>query len=164
MIKIAIIIILILLLVITLYSYYCLSSQMINFEKSRLEHILKKEVEVSEKEKKIKTVTDCSNKNDSYQEAIKNINSIISSLNLPPGSVCQNYVGDEYKQTINNIKSIILQEKSHDQSVPTNSNNNINLDCKTNSENQLNIYHEVPQSFIESTGIEQKSESEYVYM
>lgn len=52
MIKTTIIIILILLLLITLYSYYCLSSRMINFERSRLEYILQKESELADKEKK----------------------------------------------------------------------------------------------------------------
>ena len=54
MIKITIIIILILLLLITLYSYYCLSSRMINFERARLEYILQKEQEIKTKERRIR--------------------------------------------------------------------------------------------------------------
>ena len=131
MIKTAIIIILILLLIITLYSYYCLSSRMVNFEKLRLEYILTKEGELNDKEKNIKTIADCSNKNDSYQEAIKNINSIIGNLNLPPGSICQKYIETEEKKTINDIKSIVLQEKLPMNSSLNNCANNIPITIPT---------------------------------
>jgi hypothetical protein len=151
MIKIAIIIILILLLVVTLYSYYCLSSKMINFEKSRLEYILKREEELNHKEQQIKVVTECSSKNDSYQEAIKNINGIIEKLNLPPGSICQNYNNDKDKQTINNIKSIILHEKSPQNQTDISGE----LIDKVVPENIVNIYHEVPTTYIETLEIEQ---------
>jgi len=82
MIKTIIIIILILLLVITLYSYYCLTSKMINFERTRLEYILQKETAVKIKESEVKVVADCSNKNFQYQMALKNINKILGELNI----------------------------------------------------------------------------------
>jgi hypothetical protein len=114
MIKIAIIIILVILLAITLYSYYCLSSRMIEFERSRLEFILNKEIATNEQEKKIKIISDCSNKNEQYQLAIKNINSVIGSLNLSPGSICQT---EDYadilkkdKLLINEIKGLVTGE------------------------------------------------------
>ena len=124
---------------------------MINFEKTRLEYILRKENELAITEKKIKTVTDCSSKNNSYQEAIKNINSIISNLNLPPGSICQNYNDDENKKTINSIKSIILNDNlpNTNNNINNNTNNNIELD-KIISENNVNIYHEVPAEYVRS--------------
>lgn len=82
MIKTTIIIILILLLFVTLYSYYCLSSRMINFERERLEYILKKDNELKTMEKNIKVISDCSNKNEKYKKAIQNINLIIEKLNF----------------------------------------------------------------------------------
>lgn len=82
MIKITIIIILILLLVITLYSYYCLSSRMTNFERARLEYILQKEAELGTKEKNIKVITDCSNKNEQLENALKNINKILGEIGI----------------------------------------------------------------------------------
>ena len=111
MIKIAIIIILVILLAITLYSYYCLSSRMIEFERSRLEFILKKESALNEQENKIKIISECSNKNEQYQQAIKNINTVIGNLNLPPGSICQteDYVDNlkKDKLVINEIKGLV---------------------------------------------------------
>jgi hypothetical protein len=59
MIKVTIIIILILLLLITMYSYYCLSSRMIDFERIRLEYILNKENQIMEKEQKLKIISNC---------------------------------------------------------------------------------------------------------
>lgn len=82
MIKITIIIILILLLIITLYSYYCLSSRMINFERARLEYILQKESELGTKEKNIKVISDCSNKNEQLENALTNINKIIGEIGI----------------------------------------------------------------------------------
>lgn len=110
MIKITTIVILILLLFITLYSYYCLSSRMIEFEKKRLEYILRKENELKDLELKIKIVSDCSIKNEQYQSAIKNINTIIDKLNLPPGSICKKYNENHDKKTIDNIKSLIFNK------------------------------------------------------
>ena len=82
MIKTSIIIILVLLLVITLYSYYCLSSRMINFERARLEYILQKETAVKIKESEVKVIADCSNKNLQYQMALENINKILGGVNI----------------------------------------------------------------------------------
>lgn len=86
MIKTTIIIILILLLLITLYSYYCLSSRMINFERSRLEYILQKESELADKEKNIKIVADCSDKNEQLSQLIYVINKIINNSGLGTSS------------------------------------------------------------------------------
>ncbi len=111
MIKITIIVILILLLLITLYSYYCLSSSMENFEQKRMEYILNKESELKKIESRIKIDSECLNKNQKYQTAIKGINDIIDKLNLPPGSICAKYSNEDDKNTIQTIKSIILENK-----------------------------------------------------
>lgn len=155
-----------LLLVITLYSYYCLSSRMINFEKSRLEFLLKKEEELNEREKNIKIVADCSIQNEKYQQTIENINSIIDKLNLPPGSICKKYTVGKDKQIIDNLKSIILEEK-----LPENSNLNNCAGSDVNNElvnelisaNNLQMYNEVPSNFIlPESELKSLSESEFV--
>lgn len=148
MIKITIIVILILLLLVTLYSYYCLSSSMIEFEQKRMEYILNKENELKNLENKIKTDTECVNKNDQYQTAIKGINAIIDKLNLPPGSICAKYSNEEDKKTISTIKSIILEK------IP-NLNQNQN---QTFPQPSPNILHEVPSSY--ASEHEQKQEQE----
>jgi ABC-type Zn2+ transport system substrate-binding protein/surface adhesin len=76
MIKNAIIIILMSLLLITLYSYYCLSKKMIDYEKKRLEYIINKENELVAKESKINKIEDC---NDKYLKC-KNILDQIDNL------------------------------------------------------------------------------------
>lgn len=87
MIKITIIIILILLLVITIYSYYCLSIKMINYERKRLEYILNKEQHLTHVENNIKMITDCNEKNEKYQLAIKDISSILLNLAKQSGTL-----------------------------------------------------------------------------
>lgn len=110
MIKITIIVILTMLLIITLYSYYCLSSSMIGFQKKRMEYILSKENELRNKEASIQVIADCGDKNNKYQQAIKGINAIIENIGLPPGSICSSCSNEEDKKTISNIKSLILSE------------------------------------------------------
>lgn len=129
MIKITIIVILILLLLITLYSYYCLSSKMIEFENKRLQYILNKENELNIMEKNIKVISNCTEKNEKYQQAIRNINTIIDKLNLPPGSICS-------KSNINKLN----------QEHKINQENKINQE----GENNLKILLEVPIQNIET--------------
>lgn len=106
MIKTSIIIILILLLVITLYSYYCLSSRMVNFERARLEYILQKETAVKIKESEVKVVADCSNKNFQYQMALENINKILGGVNI--GSISSaNDVNEKNDDIIKGIQNVI---------------------------------------------------------
>ena len=77
MIKNSIIIILILLLLITLYSYYCLSSKMLQYEKDRLETIINKENYVKLQESKIEEITNCNLKLSQFNEAFIQINKIM---------------------------------------------------------------------------------------
>jgi hypothetical protein len=119
MIKITIIIILILLLLITLYSYYCLSSRMINFERARLEYILQKESEVTSKEKNIKVVADCSNKNEQLSQALNNINKIIGNYRLNDSST-----GKNDSNVV--IHSEELNQSCNNHNNSNNLNNNIN--------------------------------------
>lgn len=100
-----------LLLVISIYSYYCLSSRMTDYEKKRLEFILNKEKELELLEKKIKQIAFCTEKNEKYQQAISDINTIIDKLNLPPGSVCKNYNPVHKKQQIDEHKYVNHEHK-----------------------------------------------------
>lgn len=80
---------------------------MVDFERDRLDFILKKESEVRDLESKVKVVADCSNKHEDLQNGIIEIYNIISKLNLPPGSICSNTQIDTDKQIIEEIKHII---------------------------------------------------------
>lgn len=172
MIKTTIIIILILLLLITLYSYYCLSSNMIEFEKTRLEFVLRKENEIKELESKIKVISNCNEKNEKYQQAIKSINSVIYELNLPPGSVCEN---PEYNN-INGHIDINIGKNEIDIKKPGQNDIAIKVENENimpklsihpvNSENEQHhvimnkdILHEVPNNLIQHTNSEIKHTS-----
>lgn len=115
MIKTTIIITLILLLVITLYSYYCLTSKMVNFERARLEYILQKESDVIKRESEVKVIADCSNKNFQYQMALENINKILGELNI--GTVNSttnineiNEINEKNEKNNHIVNSLINQE------------------------------------------------------
>jgi hypothetical protein len=55
---------------------------MINFERARLVHILQKESDLETKEKNIKVVLDCSNKNEQLSEALFDINKILEKSGI----------------------------------------------------------------------------------
>ena len=166
MIKTTIIIILILLLLITLYSYYCLSSSMIEFEKIRLEFVLRKENEIKELESKIKVISNCNEKNEKYQQAIKNINNVIYELNLPPGSVCENpeynNINGNIDITIGKNEIDIKKQESNNIAIKVENENKNTMPklsvYSVNSENEQHhilmnkdILHEVPNNLIVHT-------------
>jgi hypothetical protein len=78
MIKNTIIIILLLLLLITFYAYICLSTNMVDFQKERLSHILKKETEITHKEKKLLLTSECNDNLNKYKTMIDKITTDIS--------------------------------------------------------------------------------------
>ena len=78
MIKNTIIIILLLLLLITFYAYMCLSTNMMDFQKERMEHIIKKEKEIKEKERKLLSMGECNDNLHKYQNMIGRITTDIS--------------------------------------------------------------------------------------
>lgn len=78
MIKNTIIIILLLLLLITFYAYICLSTNMIDFQKERMEHIAKKEVYIKQKEQKLLSMTQCNDNLNKYKNMIGKITNDIS--------------------------------------------------------------------------------------
>jgi len=75
MIKNTIIVILLLLLLITFYAYMCLSSNMIDFQKERMEHIVKKEKELKHKEQKLVSMQECNDNLNKYKLLINKITS-----------------------------------------------------------------------------------------
>jgi len=131
MIKTTIIIILILLLLITLYSYYCLSSGVVNFERARLEYILQKESEIAIKEKNIKVISDCSNKNEQLLEALNNINIILEKLGINNSNI----INDKNNNIVKEIENII----THPEQIYKSNINNI-IEQKINTK----IISEVP--------------------
>ena len=78
MIKNTIIIILLLLLLITFYAYMCLSTNMMDFQKERMEHIIKKEKEIKEKERKLLSMGECNDNLHKYKNMIGRITTDIS--------------------------------------------------------------------------------------
>lgn len=149
MIKITIIIILILLLIITLYSYYCLSSRMINFERARLEYILQKESELGTKEKNIKVIANCSNKNEQLENALTNINKILGEV----GIGASNKIDDKNINIVKGIENII--NGKIDSNVVANPEQ-LSKSCNTNINNIINqsvsteILNEVPEKYLNS--------------
>ena len=73
MIKNTIIIILLLLLLITFYAYMCLSSNMIDFQKERMGHIVKKEQELKQKEQKLISMAECNDNLNKYKLLVNKI-------------------------------------------------------------------------------------------
>ena len=144
MIKITIIIILIILLSITLYSYYCLSSRMINFERARLEYILQKENELAIKEKNIKVVADCSNKNEKFKEAFDHINKILGEIGINNSNKTDNKNNDIIKEIENIIYGKIDSNiVAHPEQLSISNINNV-IEQSINTK----ILSEVPTEYI----------------
>ena len=145
MIKITIIIILILLLVITLYSYYCLSSKMVNFERTRLEYILQKESELQTKEKNIKVINNCSNKNEQLENALTNINRILEEIGIGKMDNFDDKNGNIVKGITNIINgkidsNIVANPDQINKSCGLNkNNNNISNNISNNNKNNDTI-------------------------
>lgn len=159
MIKTTIIIILILLLLITLYSYYCLSSRMINFERARLEYILQKEQEVKTKESSIKVVADCSNKNEQYLSALENINKILGEMNIRTENSTNDF-NEKNNNIIKGVQNVITGKINPDivanpENIQSCSNthnkqNNNDVDSLINQETiDVEMLSEVPSEYIE---------------
>lgn len=138
MIKTSIIIILVLLLVITLYSYYCLSSRMINFERARLEYILQKETAVKIKESEVKVIADCSNKNLQYQMALENINKILGGVNI--GTInSDDAINEKNDDIIKDIQNVITSKIVPDiVAEPENIQSYISKPDNQNKQNNIN--------------------------
>ena len=80
MIKNTIIAILVILLIVTIYSYICLSSTMMNYEKERMEFILNKEAEIKSRESTLLSQTKCNDELLKYKNVINKITADITNL------------------------------------------------------------------------------------
>jgi hypothetical protein len=148
---------------------------MTDFQKDRMQYILNKEAEVNEKEKNIKIVTDCTNKNEKYQEAIKNINGIITGLQLPPGSICERINKDGLENIDPNslagrahkiINEMIAQAESSSCPHPVLNNAQVNMSEHNNVLNEIKneikneINNEIPNELIAFIENKQQMKSE----
>lgn len=100
MIKNTIIVILLILLLITFYAYMCLSNNMTDFQKERMEHILKKENEIKQKEQNLITLTECNDNMNKYKNIIGRL-----STDLTKTVEDFNQIVKFINQTNNNISS-----------------------------------------------------------
>ena len=80
MIKNTIIAILVILLIVTIYSYICLSTSMLNYEKERMEFILNKEADIKSRESKLLTQTKCNDELLKYKNVINKITADLANL------------------------------------------------------------------------------------
>lgn len=117
MIKNTIIIILLLLLLITFYAYICLSSNMIDFQKERMEHIVKKEQELKQKEQKLISMAEC---NDNLNKYKLLVNKITSDLTKTTNEM--NLLSKYANQTNNSINNDInrLIQPTHSATIVLN--------------------------------------------
>jgi Tfp pilus assembly protein PilO len=99
MIKNTIIVILLLLLIITFYAYICLSSNMLDYEKERMQNILNKEVMLKQKEKELVNLKECNDTMNKYKNIINKL-SIDLTKSMSNFSEIVNYVNE----TNNNSK------------------------------------------------------------
>jgi hypothetical protein len=111
---------------------------MINFERSRLEYILQKETEINYKEKNIKIVSDCSNKNDKLTQALNGINKIIENT----GFSSSNKYDIKNNNIVKGIENIItgkidsnIVANPNQLSCVNNNNNNNNYNNNNNNDN-----------------------------
>lgn len=112
MIKNTIIVILLLLLLITFYAYMCLSNNMIDFQKERMEHILKKETEIKQKEKNLVTLAECNDNMNKYKNIISKLSTDLTKT------------VDDFNQIVKFVNQ-------------TNNTNNNSLNPTNNTENHL---------------------------
>jgi uncharacterized protein (UPF0333 family) len=80
MIKNTIIVILLLLLIITIYSYVCLSTNIVNYEKERMEFILTKESEVAAKQNILVETVKCNSDLTNYKSSIRKLTTDLNKL------------------------------------------------------------------------------------
>ncbi|AYV80367.1 MAG: hypothetical protein Gaeavirus41_1 [Gaeavirus sp.] len=89
MIKNTIIVILLILLIITFYSYYCISTNVVNFQKERMEFVLAKESEIKDKERKLVDTVTCNKELIKHKTLYNNLISDLHKLSTHVQSVTQ---------------------------------------------------------------------------
>lgn len=146
MIKNTIIVILLLLLLITFYAYMCLSSNMIDFQKERMTHIVKKEKELKLKEQKLISMTECNENLNKYKLLVNKITSDLAKTTNE-----MNLLSKYTIQANNSINNDINQLNQQIQpTLPTQSSQN-------NTTNIVLTEYEIP-----SEKLEQMNQSEKI--
>ncbi len=123
MIKNTIIVILLILLLITFYAYVCLSTNMVDFQKERMQHIVTKEDELKHREENLVSLTECNNNMNKYKKIIHKIsddltkttddfNNVVKYINQVNNTIKNdiNQVNDTIKNDINQINDIIKND------------------------------------------------------
>lgn len=143
MIKNTIIIILILLLVITLYSYYCLSSSMMDYERKRMEYIVNKEQELIHREQTLNSNINYKNQLDKCNIDIDSIKNALGVSNLPTNNKTNKKV--TFQETNTNhcvkIESENQMESSQTDSNQTESENQTGIDLVVGDDNQIESFY-----------------------
>ena len=105
MIKNTIIVILLLLLLITFYAYMCLSNNMVDFQKDRLQHIVKKEAEIKLKEQNLVSLTECNQNMNKYKNIIHKISNDLTKTTGEFNNVVKyiNQINNSIKIDINEL-------------------------------------------------------------
>ncbi len=112
MIKNTIIVILLILLLITFYAYMCLSNNMVDYQKERMQHIVKKEAELKHREDNLVSLTECNNNMNKYKNVIHKISNDLTKTTDDFNSVVKyiNQVNNTIKNDINQLNTEILNE------------------------------------------------------
>ena len=103
MIKNTIIVILLLLLLITFYAYMCLSNNMVDFQKERMQHIVKKEAELKLREQNLVSLTECNQNMNKYKNIIHKISNDLTKTTGEFNNVVKyiNQINSSIKTDIN---------------------------------------------------------------
>lgn len=112
MIKNTIIVILLLLLLITFYAYMCLSNNMVDFQKERMQYIAKKDAELKSRENNLLSITECNNNMNKYKNIIQKVSSDLTKTTNDFNDVVKyiNQVNNTIKNDVNQINTEVLNE------------------------------------------------------
>ncbi len=150
--KNTIITILIILLLITIYFYYNLSSNMMDYQKERLQYIEKKEKEIKEIENKLGSLNECAKDLENCTNTIDKINDKYSNMHIGVNTTLTNTQNDinnmiidlksstktETEQIINKIDDLKI-EKTQPDSSKTESNQETKVVNTSNISNTSNF-------------------------
>lgn len=110
MIKNTIIVILLLLLLITFYAYMCLSGNMVDFQKERMEYIVKKEAEIKSREHKLLTTEECNNNLNKYKTMINKVSTDLEKVSTDINNLTKYTAQVENEMTGKHNKSDVYNE------------------------------------------------------
>ncbi len=109
MIKNTIIVILLLLLLITFYAYMCLSNNMVDFQKERMQYIAKKDSELKSRENNLLSLTECNNNMNKYKNIIQKVSSDLTKTSNDFSDIVK-YINQVNSETTDKINTPVLHE------------------------------------------------------